>query len=249
MRRNGNKNGWRRPTVARRRGDRLITLVCFSPLHDREASTIPFFPSPPREKGKALFSLTRSGIALATYNAYAAPPLGTKGLSNKGALCKSSYLTVFPLHIRASLSNTYRIDAYCSTREPFLMNRWTSFICVWVCAYRVIRRGEEMLGENLFELYVKIGAWFFQPRIRPLRDVYQISSRSVSPWKEKKEKEKSISNSGEVRFVFVVYCDRKRKYVGSKGDSNYRCFCFVVCEGKWEWVCINFDASSSKLSI
>lgn len=131
MRRNGNKNGWRRPTVARRRGDRLITLVCFTPLRDREASTIPFFPSPPREKGKPLFSLTRSGIALATYNAYVAPPLGTKA-SNKGALCKSSYLTVFPPHIRASLSNTYRIDAYCSTRRPFLMNRWTSFICVWV---------------------------------------------------------------------------------------------------------------------
>lgn len=222
MRRNDNKNGWRRPTVARRRGDRLITLVCFTPLRDREASTIPFFPSPPREKGKPLFSLTRSGIALATYNAYAAPPLGTKA-SNKGALCKSSYLTVFPPHIRASLSNTYRIDAYCSTRRPFLMNRWTSFI--WVYEYRVIRRGEEMLGENLFELYVKIGAWFFEPRIRPLRDVYQISSRSVSPSKEKKGKEKNISNSGEVRFVFVVYCDRKRKYVRSKGDSNYALWC------------------------
>lgn len=222
MRRNDNKNGWRRPTVARRRGDRLITLVCFTPLRDREASTIPFSPSPPWEKGKPLFSLTRSGIALATYNAYAAPPLGTKA-SNKGALCKSSYLTVFPPHIRASLSNTYRIDAYCSTRRPFLMNRWTSFI--WVYEYRVIRRGEEMLGENLFELYVKIGAWFFEPRIRPLRDVYQISSRSVSPSKEKKGKEKNISNSGEVRFVFVVYCDRKRKYVRSKGDSNYALWC------------------------
>lgn len=121
---------------------------------------------------------------------------------------------------------------------------WIVERVLYVYEYRVIRRGEEMLGENLFELYVKIGAWFFEPR-----DVYQISSRSVSPSKEKKGKEKNISNSGEVRFVFVVYCDRKRKYVGSKGDSNYRCFCFVVCKGKWEWVCINFDASSSKLLI
>ena len=62
-------------------------------------------------------------------------------------------------------------------RKPFLMNRRTSFIymcvCVRICsAKRDVSGRGDIRGENLFELYVKIGFSSLE--------IPRISSRSVS---------------------------------------------------------------------